>query len=123
MIEMTSVLKSRSSCVVFDRKKRFYFEPIFTLLFENESNGFSHCAGSGPEMEQRRGIRSTASNELCRNIHTGLRQRQELQPPANEVWGKVMFSQMFVCPQEGFCLGEGAFLSRGVLSLAGGCCP
>ena len=22
-------------------------------------------------------------------------------PPANEVWGKVMFPQMFVCPQEG----------------------
>ena len=26
-----------------------------------------------------------------------------LLPPANEVWGKVMFSQVFVCPQgEGF---------------------
>ena len=22
-------------------------------------------------------------------------------PPANEVWGKVMFSQVFVCSQEG----------------------
>ena len=24
-----------------------------------------------------------------------------LLPPANEVWGKVMFSQVFVCPQGG----------------------
>ena len=26
--------------------------------------------------------------------------------PANEVWGKVMFSQVFVCPRGGVC-GEG----------------
>ena len=28
-------------------------------------------------------------------------------PPANEVWGKVMFSQMSVCPQS---LGPGGFV-------------
>ena len=73
---------------------------------------YSHCTGLDPGMGQGLGMRSMG-------IHTGLRQRQELRPPANEVWGKVMFSQTFVCPQEGFCRG-GAFLSMGVLSLAGG---
>ena len=27
--------------------------------------------------------------------------KEFLLPPANEVWGKVMFSQVFVCPQRG----------------------
>ena len=31
-----------------------------------------------------------------------------LLPPANEVWGKVMFSQVFVCPQGGWLASQHA---------------
>ena len=31
-----------------------------------------------------------------------------LLPPANEVWGKVMLSQVFVCPQGGVCIQGGS---------------
>ena len=49
-------------------------------------------------------------------------------PPANEVWGKVMFLHQSVCLQ-GFSvlsrgvpsLADGSILSRGVSSLAGEC--
>ena len=44
-----------------------------------------------------------------------------LLPPANEVWGKVMFSQVFVCPQGG---GEGLCPSMHHRSHdQGGLCP
>ena len=42
-----------------------------------------------------------------------------LLPPANEVWGKVIFSQVSVCPQRGLCM-----MSLPVWSLwGGGLCP
>ena len=36
-------------------------------------------------------------------------------PPSNEVWGKVMFSQVFICPRGGGCLQSGGWgsASRG----------
>ena len=38
----------------------------------------------------------------------------DLLPPANEVWGKVVFTG-FVCPQGGLCLeGAGSLSGRGV---------
>ena len=43
-----------------------------------------------------------------------------LLPPANEVWGKVIFSQGFVCPQRGLPMGGSA--SRGLpRGIWGGC--
>ena len=44
---------------------------------------------------------------------------QYLLPPANEVWNKVMFSQVFVCPQGGLC-PEGVSVG---ISVQGGLCP
>ena len=50
-----------------------------------------------------------------------------LLPPANEVWGKVIFSQVFVCPQGvGFSTCITGYMTRGpassgVLPLAGVC--
>ena len=37
-----------------------------------------------------------------------------LLPPANEVWGKVMFSQAFVCPEGGGLPTGGGGLPSGV---------
>ena len=48
----------------------------------------------------------------------------QLLPPANEVWGKVMLSQVFVCPQwgKGVCLGDrypGGLPGRGSAYMGG----
>ena len=42
-----------------------------------------------------------------------------LLPPANEIWGKVKFSQVFICPQGGGDLGGGLHPWGGVLRLTG----
>ena len=48
----------------------------------------------------------------------------QLLSPANEVWGKVMLSQVFVCPQwgKGVCLGDrypGGLPGRGSAYMGG----
>ena len=52
----------------------------------------------------------------------------QLLPPANEVWGKVMFSQVFVCPQwgRGVCIqwgqpGGGRVCLHGGILIGGVC--
>ena len=45
-------------------------------------------------------------------------------PPANEIWGKVMFSQVFVCPQGvsvPACITDD--MTRWGVSVQGGLCP
>ena len=49
-------------------------------------------------------------------------------PPENEVWGKVMFSQVFFCPQggsasRGSASGRGDCIQEGGLHLGGGLHP
>ena len=58
---------------------------------------------------------------LSQNVDTGncIVDTLTLLPPANEVWGKVMFSQVFVCAQ-GMCLPlgpGGVYLSLGGVPL------
>ena len=47
--------------------------------------------------------------------------QKKFLPPANEVWGKVMFSQVFVCPREGGWLPRiRSYMTRGHLPPPGG---
>ena len=43
--------------------------------------------------------------------------------PANEVWGKVMFSQTSVCPWEGSLMSLPVSVQRGRVSIQGDLCP
>ena len=43
-----------------------------------------------------------------------------LLPPANQVWGKVMFSQVFVCPQGSLCMTSLPVWLPGLMFLLGG---
>ena len=43
--------------------------------------------------------------------------------PANEVWGKVMFSQTSVCPWEGYLMSLPVSVQRGRVSIQGDLCP
>ena len=52
------------------------------------------------------GFRQNSDSELkLKNRCTGSTKPILYLPSANEVWGKLMFSQVFVCPQ-----GEGGWL-------------
>ena len=82
---------------------------------------------------------SIGTNGFCLSVDKVMYDTLEsLLPPANEVWGKVIFSQASVCPQGSLCLEGGpcpgglcpgvsvwGFLSRGSLSrglCSGGLC-
>ena len=70
----------------------------------------SHWLSPGLGQGLGKGTRGMGCMVLCRTFHTAPYQGQEpeqgqvkmgyvaILPPANEVWGKLMFSHVFVCP-------------------------
>ena len=112
----------------FENTKKYFTTiftqfPVFSLSFSSALNIVAYlilhlaslCIHKSP-----RSVFPVSPNFPCVTAKLPVFSLSGSLPPANEVWGKVMFSEAFFCPQRG-PLSRGS-LSRGV-SVQGGLYP